>query len=164
MKIIIMSDSHRKDGNVQKVIERVKPFDMLIHLGDTEGSEDRIRDWCLAQNPDCEVHIVKGNNDFFSDLPREEVIDIAGHKALLTHGHYYGVSMGPERLAEEARNRGVEIAMFGHTHKPYLKIDDDLTLLNPGSISYPRQDGRKYTFMQMEVDRFGEVHYTESEV
>ena len=34
MKILIVSDTHRKDGNLYDVIEKEKPFDMLIHLGD----------------------------------------------------------------------------------------------------------------------------------
>ena len=34
MKILIVSDSHRKDENLLKVIERESPLDMFIHLGD----------------------------------------------------------------------------------------------------------------------------------
>ena len=45
MKILIVSDTHRKDGNLQWVMEKEKPFDMLIHLGDTEGSESYFREW-----------------------------------------------------------------------------------------------------------------------
>ena len=50
--------------------------------------------------------------------------------------------------------------MFGHTHQPYLHYADKLTVLNPGSISYPRQDGRKPSYIMMEIDREGEAHYT----
>ena len=39
MKILIVSDTHRKDENLKWVIRKTKPFDMLIHLGDAEGSE-----------------------------------------------------------------------------------------------------------------------------
>ncbi|MCR5369119.1 MAG: metallophosphoesterase [Clostridium sp.] len=162
MKILIVSDTHRKDTNLRTVIQKTKPFDMLIHLGDTEGSEDRIRAWCLEQNPACAVYIVQGNNDFFSSLPREEEIQIGPYRALLTHGHWYGVSVGPERLLEEAEYRGVRIAMFGHTHKPFLEEEHGITLLNPGSLSYPRQDGRRPSYIQMEIDRGGEAHYTVS--
>ena len=79
---------------------------------------------------------------------------------LLTHGHYYGVSVGMERLKEEARARGCNIAMFGHTHRPYLSQEEGLTVLNPGSLSFPRQDGRKPTYMLMEIDENGEAHFT----
>lgn len=160
MKVLIVSDTHRKDTNLKEVIEKTKPFDMLIHLGDAEGSEDRIRNWCLEQNPDCGIHIVQGNNDFFSALPREEEVMIGRYRALLTHGHYYGVSVGPERLLEEAEYRGVQMAMFGHTHKPMLAEENGIVLLNPGSLSYPRQEGRRPSYMQIEIDREGEAHYT----
>ena len=33
MKILIVSDTHRKDDNLKKVIEETSPIDMLIHLG-----------------------------------------------------------------------------------------------------------------------------------
>ncbi len=75
-KILITSDTHRRDGNLLEVIQNEAPFDMFIHLGDAEGSEDMITSWCKEQNPDCEVYMVLGNNDFFSHLkPREGDFD-----------------------------------------------------------------------------------------
>ena len=34
MKILIISDTHRKHENLLKVLERECPVDLLIHLGD----------------------------------------------------------------------------------------------------------------------------------
>ena len=79
---------------------------------------------------------------------------------LLTHGHYYRVSFTTELLKEDARVRGFQIAMFGHTHKPLVDRSGPVTLINPGSISYPRQDGRRPSYILMEIDREGEAHYT----
>ena len=138
MKILVVSDTHRKDDNLKLVLSEECPLDMLIHLGDAEGSEHFIPDWV---NPECRMEMVLGNNDFFSRLDREREIDIAGHKAFITHGHYYGVSMGPEGLVDEAKSRGCDIAMYGHTHRPFLDVIDGVTVLNPGSLSYPRQAG-----------------------
>lgn len=103
MKILIVSDTHRRDENLKAVIEQNLPLDMFIHLGDAEGSEDRIYQWL---NPECRIEMVLGNNDFFSMLDREREVRIGKYRALLTHGHYYGVSVGMERLKEEARARG----------------------------------------------------------
>ena len=36
MKILIISDTHRKHENLLKVLERECPVDLLIHLGDAE--------------------------------------------------------------------------------------------------------------------------------
>ena len=155
MKILIVSDTHGHERNLKKVIEKVGQTDLFIHLGDIEGHEDYIE--ALA---DCPVHMVSGNNDFFSDLPREEEFQLGRYRVLITHGHYYGVSVGTDRLKEEARSRNIDIVMYGHTHRPEIDIDDNVTVLNPGSLSYPRQWGRKPSYMLMEIDREGEAHYT----
>ena len=93
MRILIVSDTHRRDGNFRRVLEKTGPIDMLIHLGDTEGSESYFREW--VDNDVCVIHVVRGNNDFFSFCDREKEISIGRYRALLTHGHMYGVSWGP---------------------------------------------------------------------
>lgn len=155
MKILIVSDTHRKDDNLKMVLEEVKPIDMFIHLGDAEGSEQFIPEWL---NPECEVQMVRGNNDFFSDLDREREIRIGQYQVLLTHGHYYNVSLGTETIKREAVERKVDMVMFGHTHRPCYEVKDDLVVLNPGSLSFPRQEGRKPSYMIMELDENGHIH------
>ena len=93
MKVLIVSDTHGRDENLEIAINREAPFDMLVHCGDVEGREFYIE--ALAE---CPCSIVSGNNDFFSDLPREDVIEVEGNKILVTHGHYYGVSMAFDQL------------------------------------------------------------------
>lgn len=156
MKILIVSDTHRYDENFCKVIKQLNGLDRVIHLGDAEGSEDY-----LEQVAGCPLDIVSGNNDFFSDLPKEKEIEIEGYQILLTHGNYYYVSVEMERIRQEGRERGVDIVMFGHTHRPLIDIsEDDVTLINPGSLSYPRQEGRKPSYIIMEVDAMGDCQFT----
>ncbi|WP_313580633.1 metallophosphoesterase family protein [Lacrimispora sp.] len=157
MKILIVSDTHRKDESLHKIIAETESLDMLIHLGDSEGSEDKIAGWIPAG---CELQMVLGNNDFFSDLDREREVVIGRYRVLLTHGHYYNVSLGVERLEQEAADRGIDIAMYGHTHRPFYEVHNGITILNPGSLSYPRQEGRKPSYMMMEIDAQGEAHFT----
>jgi len=157
MKILIVSDTHRKDDHLQEVIMKEAPLDLLIHLGDAEGSEYFIENWV---NEGCSLAMVMGNNDFFASLERELEIYIGPHRALLTHGHYYNVSLSVEGLYQEAKARGCDIAMYGHTHRPYLIDKDGVVILNPGSLSYPRQEGRKPSYMIMKVDEKGEMHVT----
>ena len=155
MKVLLVSDSHGRNQNMEKVIRKVSPIDLLIHLGDLEGGEDFI-----STHVKCPVYLVSGNNDFFCSLPREREITLGKYKVLITHGHYYYISMGTEMLKEEARARNFDIAMFGHTHRPYLEQERDVTVLNPGSMSYPRQEGRKPSYMVMEIDGNGDAAYT----
>ena len=154
MKVLIVSDTHKSHRNLEKIMEKERPFQMLIHLGDVEGSEDYIE--ALAG---CPVHIVRGNNDFFSDLPAEEEFLIEGRHVFITHGHYYGVSMGESRIRAEGRGRGADLVMYGHTHRPSLLVEKDLVTLNPGSVSYPRQEGRKPSYIVMNTDGDGEADF-----
>ncbi len=122
MKILIVSDTHRKDENLKWVIRKTKPFDMLIHLGDAEGSEYEIMKWV---DKDCDLEMIMGNNDFFSQLEREKEIMIGKYKVLLTHGHYYNVSTGPAYLKQEARERDLILLCS------VIPTDLILTLINP---------------------------------
>ncbi len=155
MKILIVSDTHRHNTNVLDVMEKVKPIDLLVHCGDIEGSED-----IIAQAAGCPVQIVQGNNDFWSAMPREKEFMIGEYKVWLTHGHNYYVSMNYETIKQEARSRDVDIVMCGHTHKPVVDISPDLTLINPGSMSFPRQEGRKPSYIIMEIDKAGKAQYS----
>ena len=93
MKILIVSDTHGRLENLERVIEMTKPIDALIHLGDVEGQEDYIR-----RLVPCAAYMVSGNNDFFSMLPRELEFELGKYKVLITHGHYYYVSLNTEEL------------------------------------------------------------------
>ena len=155
MRILIVSDTHRKNENYFKVLQKMKKLDMVIHCGDVEGSE-----YALSEAADCPVLMVSGNNDFFTQLPREQELNIGDYKVWVTHGHNYLVSLGTERIKQEAKARGVQIVMFGHTHRPCLEQEEDIIALNPGSLSYPRQDGHKPTYALIEIDKQGEVHFT----
>lgn len=146
MKVLIVSDTHGRDSKLEEAVMRETPFDMLIHCGDVEGREFYIE--ALAECPCC---IIAGNNDFFSDLEREEEIELAGKKTLVTHGHYYGVSMDITGVLDEAKARDCQIVLFGHTHKPVIAEKDGILAVNPGSLSYPRQEGRKPSYAVMEV-------------
>lgn len=155
MRILIVSDTHRQTSNLCKVLSKVGTPDMMIHLGDFESGEDYIRE--IAG---CPVEMVTGNNDYFSDLPREKEIMLGRYKVFLAHGHTYHVSFTTERIRDEAALRGAQIAMFGHTHKPLIDRRGAVDLLNPGSLAYPRQEGRRPSYIMMEIDREGLAHYT----
>lgn len=154
MKILIVSDTHGKHENLKEVIERVQPIDLLIHLGDAEGADDYI-----GELAGCPIELVAGNNDFFSALPREKELQIGRYRVLITHGHYYYVNSGIEDLKKDAEARHFDIVMFGHTHRPVIDYGNHIIALNPGSISYPRQEGRRPSYIVMDIDKKGQVHF-----
>ena len=153
MKILIVSDTHRSHSSFARMIEKEGQFDMLIHLGDVEGGEYYIEETAM-----CPVHMVAGNNDFFTSLPNEEEFYIGNKKVFITHGDHYRVSRGLDRIVAEGAKRGADIVMYGHTHRPALEHAGDMLVLNPGSISYPRQQGRQRTYMVMEINEDNAVN------
>ena len=153
-RIMIVSDSHRRHGNLAEAIYNEGHLDMLIHLGDVEGEEEVIKS--IAG---CETIFIAGNNDFFSPLDREKEIELGGKKIWLTHGHNYYVSLDLKVIEQEAVARGMDIVMFGHTHRPLIQIEDELTFINPGSISYPRQADKRCTYIMLEIDDNGEMSF-----
>lgn len=155
MKILVVSDTHGHTKNLERVLEKVGDIDLFIHCGDLEGGEDYIR--ALVDVP---CYMVAGNNDWFSDLQREMEISVDDYRIWITHGNNYGASMGSERLLEEAAARNVDVVMYGHTHRPLIEYQDNIVIVNPGSLSYPRQNGRKPSYLIMEIDRDHEAHYT----
>lgn len=155
MRILVISDSHGRNDDVQKVIKQVGKIDMLVHLGDVERGPETIR-----QMAGVECHMVAGNNDYGMDLPTSDSFMIGDKRVFITHGHRFYVGAGVENLRQYALHNDYDIVMFGHTHEPYLERGE-VTILNPGSISYPRQLNREHTFMIIELDDKGELHYSQ---
>ena len=152
MRIMIVSDTHGKHVNLDRAVKESGKIDVMIHLGDVEGGE------CYIDTVvNCEKHILGGNNDFFSKLPSEEIIYLGNKKVFITHGHRYLVSLGTEEVKRAGRTHGADIVMFGHTHCPHMESDEGMLVLNPGSLSYPRQEGREASYMIMEIDEEGKV-------
>lgn len=150
MKVLICSDTHRNHDNFMKVLEREKPLDMLIHCGDTEGGE-----YLISEASECPCQIVMGNNDFFANLPREAFLELGGKKVWVTHGHNYSVSVNTAYIREEARLKGADAVFFGHSHKPLIEEAEGILCVNPGSLSYPRQAGRRASYVVLEIDKEG---------
>ncbi len=154
MRVLIMSDTHGIHTNLDKVLELERPYEQIIHMGDIEGDEDYI-----AAAAGCPLAAVRGNNDYFSQLPQEQIIEVAGKRIFMTHGHYYYVAAGLEHLIREAKGRDADIVMFGHTHRPVIRKHGSLSVINPGSLSYPRQENHKPSYIIMETDPRGNLKF-----
>ena len=157
MRVLIISDTHRRDEVFPQVLQQAGPVDMVLHAGDAEGSEYYYRD--LSGVLPSEFRYVAGNNDFFTRAPQEELFYIGPHRTLLTHGHRYGVSLGDARLRDEARARGAAIVVYGHTHKPVAEYEDGILVLNPGSLAYPRQSDRRPSYLLLDVAEDGALSF-----
>ena len=159
-KVLVISDTHGRTKYLEKILPLVKPIDQLIHLGDVANDVAYIE--VIAECPCC---FVSGNNDFYSTLPRERLIKLNGVPVFLTHGHYYYVNARKDIVRSAAVQREAKIALFGHTHVPYLEEQDGILLANPGSLSLPRQEDLCPTYILLYIAEDGtyraELHRVE---
>lgn len=151
-KILVISDTHGQYTYLEELHRKLGHIDSIIHLGDIARDEDYI--YALFG---CPIDMVAGNNDFFSELPGEYTIRVGRHLILLTHGHAYSVHNGTDRLLRRAKALGADAAMFGHTHCPMADVREGILLVNPGSISLPRQANHKHTYAILELLENGEL-------
>lgn len=153
-KILIVSDTHGYDDNMWRAIDKEAPFDMFIHCGDLE---DRLSS--ITYKLDCPIHAVSGNNDYSSELPRIKTFNIGRHKVLLVHGHHHRLYGDRSALYYLAMENDCDIVMFGHLHVPIVEQSEGIWLVNPGSLTYPRQENRRPSYIVMTADDKGEVGF-----
>jgi len=151
IKALVVSDSHGNSTYMKQVIKDEKP-DMLIHAGDVEDSL-----YGILGPVDFYIHVVKGNCDTFVDAPLEEIFNLGKRKVLLIHGHMCGgAHIHPfnhmEEIVAYAKSKGCDMLIYGHTHIPdFEEREDGFIIVNPGSISRPRQIDRQKTYAILEV-------------
>ncbi len=145
IRLGVISDSHDRTVWLEKYADKCRGerYDAVFHLGDHD-SDAR---W-LERHVDCPVLFVAGNCDMFSKTPREVQASWEGHRILAVHGHMQDVKYGLERLSYCAEERGADIALFGHTHEPYVGWLGPVMLMNPGALMNGRYgelliDGRR---------------------
>ena len=135
MKLAILSDTH---GLLRpEVVERLKTADAILHGGDInkKSTLDELRQYAP-------LYVVRGNNDkaWAEDLPHDLTVTLGGVTFYMVHKQ----KEAPEDLS------GVDVVVFGHSHKYVRWEKDGLLWLNPGSCG-PRRPNREITMMMAEV-------------
>ncbi len=126
-KVVIVSDNHGRNV-LDDIVSDNPDADVYIHCGDSEMNNYQVKNF---------VH-VSGNNDYYGDFPREQVITVGGVRFYITHSHLFVYSRRIERILERAKELDCRVACFGHTHMVYMKEMEGVLMLNPGSLRYNR--------------------------
>lgn len=138
-QILIISDTHYlRKNDLVSFLEKFQDIVAVIHCGDIYlGYEPHEFDSLIP------FYICRGNNDF-ANIPRIENFEIDGIRFTITHGHIHNFAYNPLSLQALLEDYPADVICFGHTHIPYLHEEDDLIIMNPGSLSlsrtYPRQN------------------------
>ena len=97
---------------------------------------------------------VRGNCDFLCDYPAEGIFSYEGVRILMLHGHTRNVKHGTAALEAYARVQGVDLILYGHTHRAedrYLPMEEGrpLRLFNPGSIGAGGRDIPRFGYLDI---------------
>ncbi len=132
MKIGVISDTHLRgyDEKLRKNLEH--PFhgvDLILHAGD-------LTDLAVLDLFDrTEVRAVHGNADpprVKALLPDQVVLDVNGFRLGLIHA--CGSFPRMDEVMEE-RIGQVDCLIFGHTHRPFNRVEEGILRFNPGSAT-----------------------------
>ena len=129
MKLLILSDSHRKMNYMCQAVDREKP-DLIVHLGDHERDAARLMD----RYPEIPMWSVSGNCDYGA-APERIVTTLEGVRFFVTHGHTLRVKYGLLRAELAAREAEANVLLFGHTHSAMCDWNNGLWIVNPGTCS-----------------------------
>ncbi|WP_435119390.1 metallophosphoesterase [Halolamina sp. C58] len=143
--LIVLSDTHRTEGTglVGAAEDAVADADLVLHAGDftAEAVLDAFHEAAA------DLRAVYGNRDgaaVTDRLPEATTLSYAGVRIAATHRQRGGAT----GLAMFGRERGADLVVSGHTHRPVVDGEGSLTLLNPGSHADPR--GARQSFAVLE--------------
>ena len=136
MKVGILSDTH---GLLRpQVVERLKSADVILHGGDINKPSivDQLRQYAP-------LYVVRGNNDkeWAEEIPHHLTVTLDGVTFYLVHNK----KEVPSDLT------GVDVVVFGHSHKYVQEEKAGLLWLNPGSCG-PRRFHQEITMMMAVVE------------
>lgn len=140
MRYDIISDTH---GYLSpELLRALEGADIIVHAGDICSESDYYKLCDIAM-----VHACSGNNDYaYSYGPF-----VSRLTRFYSEGHRWEICHYRERLDLET----CEIAICGHTHKPFVERDrrTDVLVMNPGSPTFPRSVGPTIGRIEIVDDR-----------
>jgi putative phosphoesterase len=133
LTIGVVSDTHIP-AQARSIPDPVKSafseVDLILHAGDLTCME--VLDELSALAP---VKAVCGNMDdpdVCETLAARRVVEVEGCRIGLMHGS--GPPFGlHRRVVRSFRKEGVQVVVFGHSHRPHNEQRPDVLLFNPGS-------------------------------
>lgn len=132
MKILVISDTHRKTEGAVRALRENPDITHVIHLGDMVDDADELQQ-IFYDKSFCKI---RGNNDRRTFARDSALLSLCGMNIFATHGHAFGVKCGYGALASHARSLGCDVALFGHTHIYADETIGGVRCLNPSNKGY----------------------------
>ena len=136
MVLAILSDTHNLLR--PQVLKELQGVDAILHGGDC--SKQSILDTLKEYAP---LYVVRGNNDkeWAEDLPHDLTVTLGGKTFYMVHKK----AEIPKELP------GVQVVIYGHSHKYSEEEKNGILYLNPGSCG-PRRFHQEITMAKMTIE------------
>jgi putative phosphoesterase len=154
MRIGVIGDTHIPILNPflpARIAEEFRGLDIILHVGDVcelyvleEFQETHTLTFAVSGEDD--------SDQVRRYLDEKRVVKFGSRRVGMIHGHQFNVRQGgllagmrrlfgwrpdpaelPAFLLEQFTEEDVHAIMFGHTHRPYVKMRDGVLLFNPGA-------------------------------
>jgi putative phosphoesterase len=130
-RVYVVSDTH---GHITaELLERLQDADVIVHAGDICSPID-----LDSLNAIAPTYLALGNNDWAFEYHGHNPYGIEGNFEDNLTMTLFGLRWEVCHYRERLRLKNVDIAICGHTHRPYVERQGGLLLMNPGSTTYPR--------------------------
>ncbi len=126
MDIGVIADTHGSCDHW--VAEAFRNVASIVHAGDIDTP-----DVLESLHRIAPVHAVRGNmdrGDWARDLPKTDILEIGAITIYLVHD-LAGIDLEPGPA-------GVDVVVYGHSHRPETYRREGVLYLNPGSAGWPR--------------------------
>lgn len=149
MKILLLSDTHGSLSRVYEIYEKLSGIDLILHCGDYQSDAYQLED-----NLGVPVVSVRGNCDG-AMRPDRKVVETPHGRILITHGHTEGAGFSYDKLLYAGEEENCIAVCFGHTHVAMNEDFGGIRLINPGSLSEPRDgSGGTYAILRSTEEEF----------
>jgi putative phosphoesterase len=180
MKIGIVSDIHAHPEALRRTLEEMPSVDRVLCAGDVISDYRFCADTVDILRR-AQVHCIQGNHetsffggcnpaylrkcqhefapdllDFLALAPLSLEFEAAGAKVLMVHAspwepfdeYIYPFSPQLTRFAQLP----YDFVIFGHTHVPMVHRADEVTVINPGSCSQPRDQDKRGSYAILDLE------------
>lgn len=181
MKIGILSDIHAEPKALQRVLADMPSVDCVLCAGDAVSEYQfcaetvqllqHVNAQCIQGNH--EMVLFSGRNtaylkqcqaEFASELleilataPISLELELAGARLLMVHASpwkpFEGYILPRSPYLPRFAQLPYDFVILGHTHVPMVERVKQVTIINPGSCSQPRDQDRRGSYAVLDLER-----------
>jgi putative phosphoesterase len=181
VKIGILSDIHAEPKALQRVLADMPSVDRVLCAGDAVSEYQfcaetvhllqHVNAQCIQGNHEmvlfggrnaaylkqCQAEFASALLDVLATAPISLELDLAGARLLMVHASpwkpFEGYILPRSPSLPRFARLPYDFVILGHTHIPMVECVEQVTIINPGSCSQPRDQDRRGSYAVLDLER-----------